>query len=254
MVLGVMRRGEHVREHLGELVLRVGDLLLVQAQAQDVDRLAGAHEDLVLLAGRAPSAPRTRHALAALVIVGLSLGAAGAGLLPLPFAALLGSVAIVSGGVPSSGKAYRSIDLRLVVILGCMLGVGLAVHKTGLARAVAGALVPLGEPWGPTGLLAAVFLATSLLTEVVTNAGTAGVMVPIAIEVARISGVSPRPFVMAVALAASLSMLTPMGYQTNLLVYGPGGYRLTDYLRLGLPLELALWAVASLLIPVFFPF
>ncbi len=253
VILAVLRRGEHLRQHLGSVALQVGDLLLVQGEERDLARL-GSSPDLILLGGPRPRAPRRHKAVLAVTVVAVALAAAAAGWLALPVAALVASVGLVAGRCISSGQAYRAINLRLVVILGCMLGVGLAVHKTGLAHAVAESIVSLGRPWGPVGMLAAIYLATSLLTEVVTNAGTASIMVPVALETAQLASVSHRPFVMAVALAASCSMLTPIGYQTNLLVYAPGGYRFLDYLRVGLPLELLLWGIATLLLPVVFPF
>ncbi len=190
----------------------------------------------------------------------MTLGLAAAGVLALPVAALLGSVVLVAGGCLSAGQAYRSINLRILVILGCMLGVGLAVHRVGIASDVADTLVAFGGQWGPRGVLCAIYLATLVLTELVTNAGTAGIMVPIAIATAQkmtpIDGrpVSYLPFVMAVALAASCSLLTPIGYQTNLLVYGPGGYKFYDYARVGLPLTILLWITATVLLPLVFPF
>ncbi|MFV1958582.1 MAG: SLC13 family permease, partial [Planctomycetota bacterium] len=252
-VLAVLRRGAHLREHLGSLALRMGDTLLVQGEERDLARLARS-DDLILVGGPPPRALRTTKAALA---IGVSLGAlflAAAGVLALPIAALLACVALVGGGCLSSGEAYRAINLRIIVILGCMLAVGLAVSRTGIAADVATTLVHVGGQWGARGVLAAVYLATLLLTEVVTNAGTAAVMVPIAIQVSRIEGVSSTPLVMAVALAASCSLLTPIGYQTNLLVYGPGGYRFFDYARVGLPLALILWVTAVLLLPVVFPF
>jgi len=254
VVLGVLRHGAHLREHLGTLSLRVGDTLLVQGRERNLQALGGAREDLIVLAGALPRAPRRRKRILAAGVCALALGLAALRLVPLPVAALLGSVVMVAGGALSSGEAYRAVNLRILVILGCMLALGLAVHRTGLAHDVAGAIVQGAHAWGPTGILAALFLATLVLTELVTNAGTAGVMVPIAIETAAVAEVSYVPFVMAVALAASCSFLTPIGYQTNLLVYGPGGYRFTDYARFGLPLTLIVWITAVLLLPVVFPF
>ena len=135
-----------------------------------------------------------------------------------------------------------------------MLAVGRAAQESGLALEVADTLVRFGGQWGPHGVLAMIYLATAIMTEMVTNAGTASIMVPIALAAATTLNVSYTPFVMAVALSASCAFLTPIGYQTNLLVYGPGGYRLRDYIRLGLPLTIMLWIVAVLLLPVIFPF
>jgi di/tricarboxylate transporter len=255
VVLGVLRRGEHLREHLGQITLRVGDILLVQGETENVERLGADDDDLILLGGAPPSAPRRHRAWHAILVTALALGLAATGVVSLMVGALLACVVLVSTGCLASGHAYRAVDIRILLVLGCMLGVGLAVERSGIAHSVAGALVDLGRGHGGhLGVLAAIYLSTMLLTEIVTNAGTAGVMVPIAIEAARLDGVSPMPFVMAVAYAASMSLLTPVGYQTNLLVYGPGGYRFTDYLRFGLPLSLLLALASTLLLPLFFPF
>jgi len=262
VVLAVMRSGEHVREKLGTLRLRVGDVLLVQGEPADIDRLARNERDLVLLGGTPPPLRRAAKAPFALGIVAAALGLSALGVIPLLVAVLVAPIALVAGGCLTSNRAYRSIDLRILVVLGCMLGVGMAAKNTGLAARVAGFLVDLGEHleafagprWEHYGVLAMIYLTTALLTEVVTNAGTAAIMVPIALETAAKAEVSHRPFVFAVALAASCSFLTPVGYQTNLLVHGPGGYRLRDYLRVGTPLAILLWIVAIFLLPIVYPF
>jgi di/tricarboxylate transporter len=128
------------------------------------------------------------------------------------------------------------------------------MQNTGTAQLIAWAIVQLTEPFGLYGLLAAVYLATSLLTEVISNNATAVVLTPIAIGVASAAGVSPLPLVVAVMLAASNSFLTPVGYQTNTFIYGPGGYRFLDFVRVGGPLNVLLIVTATLVIPVFFPF
>lgn len=253
VVLAVLRRGEHLRQHLGSITLRVGDILLVQGKDDDLARL-GETPDLILLGGAGPQAVRRHKAPLALGIVLFALALAAIGAVPLAVAALLASVALVAGGCLTSGQAYRAVNLRIVVILGCMLAVGHAVDVTGVAETVARGLMDLGHGFGPIGVLSAVYLTTAILTEVVTNAGTASIMVPVALKAAQLEDVSHLPFVMAVALAASVSLLTPIGYQTNLLVYGPGGYRFGDYIRVGLPLTLALWILATFLLPVVFPF
>jgi di/tricarboxylate transporter len=262
VVLAVMRSGEHVREKLGSLRLRVGDILLVQGTPEDIDRLARNERDLVLLGGTPPPTRRAKKAPLAVSLVGLALLLAAVGVVPLVVSVLLAAILLVAGGCLTSNRAYRSIDLRILVVLGCMLGVGMAAKNTGLAARVADFMVSFGHKlegfagpsWEHYGVLAMIYLTTALLTEVVTNAGTAAIMVPIALETAEKAEASHRPFVFAVALAASCSFLTPVGYQTNLLVYGPGGYRLQDYLRVGSILAVLLWVVAVFLLPIVFPF
>jgi di/tricarboxylate transporter len=254
VVMAVMRDGEHVRDHLLDLRLREGDVLLVQGRPRALERLAAQPRDLILLGGKRPEPPRKHLAPVAVGVTLLTLALGASGAIPLSVAVVLGAIAVVAFGCLTGEQAYRSIDLRILVVLGAMFGVGLAAQRSGLAHDVAATVVDLGRDLGPIGLLAMLFLVTSLLTEVVSNAGTAAIMTPIALEAASGAGVSERPFVFAVAIAASCSFLTPVGYQTNLLVRGPGGYRLRDYMRLGLPLQLVLWLAATALLPLFYPF
>ena len=261
VVLAVMRHGEHLRDDLGTLKLRIGDILLVQGEPDSIERLARNERDLVLLGGTPPPVRRRSKAPYAIGITAAALGAAVLGA-PLSTSVMIAAVLVVVSGCVTSPRAYGSVDLRILVVLGCMLGVGYAASKTGLAASVADQLVAIGTwleggvgpRWEHYGVLAMIYLTTAILTEVVTNAGTAAIMVPIAIETAERADVSHQPFVFAVALAASCSFLTPVGYQTNLLVYGPGGYRLQDYLKLGTPLVLMLWILATFLLPVIYPF
>jgi len=134
------------------------------------------------------------------------------------------------------------------------LPMGIALERAGLAEDVAMGMVSLGEGLGPWMVLSLVVLATSLLTAVITNVSAAVLMVPISVSIAAGLAVDPKPFLMAVAFAASMSFATPTGYQTNTMVYGPGGYRFTDYVRVGLPLNVLFWILASVLIPIIWPF
>ena len=257
LVLAVQRRGEHIREGITELSLQLGDILLVQGTPDALERMGRGDDDLIAIGGTPPEPPRRAKRWAAIGIVGIALGMAALNIMPLVVATLVAAAALVVSRCISAPEAYRSLDLRILVVLGCMLALGRAAQTSGLAAAIADGLIHAADHMGsigPRGLLAMIYLATLILTELVTNAGTAGLMLPIALQVAERAGVSDRPFVFAVALAASCSFLTPVGYQTNLLVYGPGGYRLSDYLRLGAPLSLLLWIAAVLLLPVVYPF
>ena len=260
LVLAVLRRGEHLRQQLGSLKLRAGDVLLVEGEDRQIQRLEHVEQDLIRLGTEPPQAPNPRKAPLAVGLTLVALLAAAAGVIPLVIAVLLGSILVIATGCLTSAQAYRAVNLRILLILGAMLAFGTAVQETGLASSIATGLVAFGDTYGLHGVLATLYLATLILTELVTNAAAAGIMVPIALSMStRLSethgmDVSHQPFVMAVALAASCSFLTPVGYQTNLLVYGPGGYKLQDYLRLGLPLSLLLWIAAVLFLPLVFPF
>jgi di/tricarboxylate transporter len=150
-------------------------------------------------------------------------------------------------------EAYRDMDWMVIVLLGGVIPLGIAMQNTGAAAWLAHGVLPLIGQFGPVGMLAAFYLLTSMLTQAISNNATAVVATPIAIAAAADLGVSPGPFVVATMLAASNSFMTPIGYQTNAFIYGPGGYRFGDYVRVGGPLTLLLAFAAAFVIPLFFP-
>jgi di/tricarboxylate transporter len=157
-------------------------------------------------------------------------------------------------GCVKPDEAYEDVDWMVLILLGSILPLGLAMQKSGAAELLARQLVALTHPLGLYGALAAFFILTSLLTELISNNAAAVVLTPIAIATAIGLGVSPLPFVIAVMLAASNSFMTPIGYQTNTFIYGPGGYRFTDFFRVGAPLNVLMIVSATFVIPFFFPF
>jgi di/tricarboxylate transporter len=169
-------------------------------------------------------------------------------------AALLGGAALVLFGVVSPGEAKSSVNLDVIVTIGSAFGLAAALESSGLATTIAQGLVDGLGTLGPTGLLAGVVVATVLLKELITNNAAVLLIFPIALATADAVGAEPRGFALAVAVAAATAFLTPIGYQTNMMVYGPGGYRFTDYLRLGLPLTLAVVAVILVGVPIIWPF
>lgn len=154
----------------------------------------------------------------------------------------------------SVSDARQSVDWQTLLTIAAAFGFSKALVNSGFVASVAGFFVQIAGRWGPYGVLVCVYLITSLFTEVVTNNAAAAIIFPFAVAIAVQAGVNPRPFVMAVAFAASASLMTPLGYQTNLMVYGPGGYRFTDFVRVGLPLNLLLLTCATILIPLVWPF
>ena len=177
----------------------------------------------------------------------------GTGVLTLLHGALLVPLLLVATRALSIGEARRAIDLNLVVLVAASFGLGAAVETSGLGAVVADGLLAVAAPMGAVAVLGAVFVATILLTELVSNNAAAVLIFPVAVATAAGLGVDPRPFVLVVLFGASLSFLTPIGYQTNMMVYGLGGYRFLDFPRLGLPIILVAGTVALLLVPIFFP-
>jgi di/tricarboxylate transporter len=149
---------------------------------------------------------------------------------------------------------YRSVEWNLLFLIYGMLGMGLAMDKTGGAAMIANGVVGMMQGYGPVVILAAIYLLASTLTEVVTNNAVAILLTPIVISIAASMDVDPRPFIVAVMFGASASFITPIGYQTNTYVYGAGGYKFGDFLKVGIPLNLILWATATYFIPKFWPF
>jgi len=250
--LAVHRRNQNIGRQLDQLVVRIGDTLLLEGNPEDIQRLA---EDMALVDVSHPSARAFRRghapvallALAAIVILS-ALGVAD--ILPLTIIAV--AVVLLARCIDAE-EAFSFIEGRLLALIFAMLGIGAALQASGAVQMIVEAIAPhlMGLPGFV--LLWAVYLMTSALTEAVSNNAVAVVVTPIAISLASAIGVDPRPLVVAVMVAASCSFATPIGYQTNTLVYGPGGYKFTDFVKVGLPLNISIGLLASLLIPVFWP-
>ncbi len=252
-VLGIQRHGVSLVDHIRDVVLAPGDLLLVEGTADD---LRAAHEsrELALLGAVDLPARRVRKLpLAVAIMTGVVLLAAF-GVMPIIVSALLGTVAMFVTGCVTPEEAYKEVDWMVLVLLGSIIPLGIALQKTGAAELMAQNTLALTLPLGLHGVLAAFFLLTSVLTSVLSNNAAAVVLTPVAIATAVGLDVSPLPFVIAVMIGASNSYATPIGYQTNTFILGPGGYRFSDFLRVGAPLNLLMVVAATLVIPIFFPF
>lgn len=253
-VIAVHRNAEAVPGKIGEIVLRPGDTLLLQT-APGFLRAHHNNPDFYLVS-EIPEAERPRFDRA-WVAVGVMLAmvvTATAGLLPISVASFLAAGALVVTRCISAGAARRSVDFPTLIVIAAGLGIARAMDKTGAAEAVARVLTTTVQDLGPVAELAIIYFATALLTEILTNNAAAALMFPIAVATGQQLGVDPRGFAMAVAVAASCGFASPLGYATHLIVYGPGGYRFTDFTRVGLPLDLLCGAVAIALIPWIWPF
>ncbi|MEE2704005.1 MAG: SLC13 family permease [Myxococcota bacterium] len=247
-VVAVHRHGERIESKLGDIQLRAGDTLLLEA-ASGFSRSFRDSTDFYLVSEVDESAPPRHHRAAwALAILGGVVGLSASGALPIVAAALAGAVGVVAVGCLSPGQARRSIDVSVLIVIAASFGLARALEESGAAGMIGAAFVGISEPWGPVAVLAGVYLATLVLTEMVSNNAAAALMFPIALVAASAVEADPRPFAIGVAIAASLSLATPLGYQTNLMVYGPGGYRFSDFLRMGLPLQLLLGILSVALI------
>ncbi len=253
-MIGVHRGGERVGGKIGEIVLRAGDTLLMQT-APGFMRAHGGSPDFYLVSevdtAGTPRFERARLAIGTLVVM---VAAVTAGLLPISVAAFLAAGVLVLTRCLRAQQARQSVDWSILVIIGAGLGVATAMQKTGAAAWVAGLLVGSVGPLGPLAAMAVVYAVCLVMAETLHHNAAVAIMFPIAVATAEQVGVDPRGFVMAVAIASCCAFASPVAYQTHLIVYGPGGYRFTDFVRVGLPLDLICFAVAISLIPIFWPF
>lgn len=250
--LAVHRRNQNIGRQLDDVTVRVGDTLLLEGTPEDVRRLA-IEMELVDIAQPTARSYRRSHAPLVLVVLAGIVGLAAFGVASIFSLAVVGVAAVLAARAIDADEAFQFVEGRLLILIFSMLAIGAALEASGAVELVARAIAPaLGHLPGPL-LIWGVFLLTSLLTELVSNNAVAVVVTPVAIGLAAALGVDPRPLVVAVMVAASASFATPIGYQTNTLVYGPGGYRFTDFLRIGAPLNLSIGLLSGLLIPVFWP-
>jgi di/tricarboxylate transporter len=252
-VLALNRTGELIHDKLALIPLKPWDTLLVfgpRARVEAIIRLDD-FTPLQELDVKLHLHPRWWLSTA---VIPLVMVLAATGVLPILTAAIAAVVALLVLRVMTIQEAYKAVDWTVIFLLAAILPLGLALENTGLAAAVGRAFADVAAPYGPTAVFALIVLGTIVLTEVISNNSAAVLMVPIALSIAGELGVDAKPLLMGVAFAASMSFLTPIGYQTNTMVYGPGGYRFTDYTRMGFPLTLVFWAVVVLLVPLIWPF
>jgi di/tricarboxylate transporter len=248
-VVAVHRNGARLTNKLGDVVLRPGDTLLLQTGPHFL-RAHRNNPDFYLVSGVEDSRPlrHDRARIAVVLLVGLVVAMAS-GYVDPTLAAFATAGLMVATGCISTSDARQSIDWSVLVMIAASFGRGTALEKSGAAGFIAEGLVTTTRPFGPIATLAAIYFGTMVLNELITNNGAAALAFPFCLEAARLLDVSPRPFLMAVTLAASFAFASPIGYQTHMMVYGPGGYRFTDFVKVGLPLNLLLWITAVILIP-----
>ena len=250
--LAVHRRDKNIGRQIDDLVVRVGDTLLLEGAPEDIQRLA-ADMNMVDVSHPSARAYRRGHAPIAIAsLVGIVV-LAGLGVAPILLLAVLAVAVVLATRCIDAEEAYSFVEGSLLVLIFSMLAVGAALQHSGAVALIVDALTSWIGGLPPFFVIWAVYLLTSVLTELVSNNAVAVVLTPIAIGLAGSLGVDPRPLVVAVMVAASTSFATPIGYQTNTMVYGPGGYKFTDFLRVGIPLNLSMGLIVSFVIPLIWP-
>lgn len=250
--LAVHRRNQNIGQKLDELVVRVGDTLLLEGAAVDIQRLA-KEMDMVDVSQPSEREFRRGHAPIALVALIGIVALAAYGVAPIFLLSILAVAVVLLTRCIDADEAFGFVDGRLLVLIFSMLAIGAALESSGAVSLIVNAVAPYLSMLPPFMVVWAVYLLTSVLTELVSNNAVAVVVTPIAIGLGSAMGIDPRPLVVAVMVAASASFATPIGYQTNMLVYGPGGYKFSDFLRVGIPLNLSIGLLASVVIPFLWP-
>ncbi len=253
VIIAVARNGERVPGRIGDIRLQAGDTLLLETRESFVTQQSQSRDFLLVSAIRDSTPPRHERAGIALLILAAMVVVTTLGLLSMLEAALVAAGLMILSRCTRGASARRSVDWSILVVIGASLGLGAALQKTGVANGLAGDWLTLAgdDPWLA---LLAVYSGTVVLSAFITNNAAAVILFPIAVATAEGLGVDSMPFIIAIMLGASASFATPIGYQTNLMVYGPGGYRYGDYLRIGLPLNLLLALVSVWIIPRIWPF
>lgn len=251
LVLGIQRRSRMIRVPLSDIRLEAGDVILFIGTRRQILGLR-SNRDVLLLEWSATELPDLRFAARARFIFAATVASAALGLLPIVIAALAGAVAMIASGCLNVRQAARAIDRRIFVLVGAAIAMAVSLEATGGAQLLAESVVHWFSGYGPAYVLSAIFLLVAILTNFLSNNATAVLFTPIAINAANALEADPRIFVFTVIFAANCSFATPMAYQTNLLVMGPGHYRFNDFVRAGVPLIFLIWLAYSLFAPWYY--
>lgn len=262
-VTGIRRGEKRIQEDLGNFILRPGDVLLLDTKRG----FQQAHEDsedfyLTSEAGGEALTSNEQQTeehnigknlyVSVAVLIGI-IASVTAGIFHIALAGILGVAVLMAFNVIDPGEAKESIDWTVLIVIGAALGLGKALEVSGAANMIGNGMVRLTSEFGPRITLAGLVLVTALLTETITNNGAIALMFPIALSIAQSQGFDPRAFIVSITVVSSMALLTPIGYQTNLMVYGPGNYKFTDFFKVGFPLAIILWILVIILVPIIWP-
>jgi len=252
-VLAIRHRGMIMYENVATTSLMAGDALLLEISKINFDRLRENEAFVVVSEVEPPTFKKVKIIFSILIMLGVVV-TASLEILPISIAAVVGSILLVLTRCISLESAYKAVDWQVIMLLAGSISLGYAMQKTGTAEFLSDSILSVAGNFGPTLIISAFYLITLILTEAMSNNATAALMTPIAISTAASLNLDPRPFLITVMFAASLAFMMPVGYQTHLMIFNPGRYRIIDFIKVGTPLNIIFWILASLLIPVFFPF
>lgn len=252
-VLALRHRGVLMREKLSETKLDAGDALLLEVRKRRYNQLR-QNSAFVIISEVEQEKFRKSKIIPAIAIIAAVILTASSGYMDIVSAAVIGSILMVLVGCIRMQEAYKAIEWRIIFLLAGVLALEAAMVNSKAGDLISHQIISTVGVWGPIAMVSAFYLMTFVLTEMMSNTATAALLTPVAIATANQLGVNPRPFLVAVMFAASASFMTPVGYQTNTLIYGPGQYRFADFLKVGTPLNFLFWITATILIPVIWPF
>jgi len=251
--LALRHRGQLYNLDFSNTPLSAGDAILIEIRKENYEEVKNNPNFVIVADIDLPKFRKSKIIPALLIISGIVI-TASLEVLPIMISAIIGSILLIITKCITLEETYQSIEWKVIFLLGGIISLGVALEKTGAALFISNHMVSVLGGLGPIAIVAAFYLLTSLLTETMSNNATAILLAPIAITTAITMGVNPKPFLMAVTFAASASFMTPVGYQTNTMIYGVGQYKFADFIKVGFPLNLIFWILATILIPVFFPF
>jgi di/tricarboxylate transporter len=251
--LAIRRHDELRQEDLGDVRLEGGDAVLLDMRAERTREVEDDPSFVLATEVDVPQYRWSRIPVAIAILTGVVLTAAF-NVLPIVVSALTGCILMVLTGCVTTEEAYQAINWKVIFLLAGVIPLGTAMENSGAADVLSEVLLGGLQPFGPMAVLSGFFLASMMLTNIISNQATAALLTPIAIQAAQTLGVNTRPFLMAITYAASLSFMTPVGYQTNTMIYGPGQYKFTDFTKVGTPLNIILWILGTFLIPWIWPF
>jgi di/tricarboxylate transporter len=250
--LAIQRQGESIRDKVGKVPLQGGDTLLLQGRPGFLDTFS-ENPDFLMLNELEVSKLRTEKAFLALGVIASVVLLAAFGVMPILVSALAGVMVMVLTGCINVQEAYDAIDWFVIFLLAGVIPLGIVMEDTGTAAFLANGIVQVSESLGPVAVISVFYLIATIFAAIMSHNAAIILLIPIGVASAQGMGLDARPFIMAITFAAASSLATPFGYHTNLMVYGPGGYKFADYMKIGIPLNVVLWIIASFLIPVFWP-
>ena len=253
LIMGIQRRGNIIRNKLDQVRLKIGDIILIAIPENDLPALRRDKSVLILSENHAPINRKWKAPAALAVMTGVVFVAA-IGWIPIAISALVGALLLTLIGCIKADEVYERTDWSIIVLMAGLMPLGIAMNQTGAAEFIINNSLAYFQQFGPHVILAILYLMALILGEMMSNSAAAVLLTPLAISTAELMDAEPTPFLIAVTFSAATSFITPIGYQTNTMVYAAGGYKFTDFMKVGMPLNLIFWILGVIFIPIFWPF